>query len=322
MKKIFRIMGAGCFLLLVAACKKDDPWAVQGYVEGDYVHVAAPSGGRLTKINVERGTQVKQGAELYELDATAEKAAVAEAASRVEQARANLEDAKLGMRPSEIAAIEAELRDAQAVLKLAATEAARENALLAKGATPEQLAQQMEMQRQSAEQKVAQISARLETAKLGARPQQVLATEREVEARQAALTKAQWMLSEMTQEAPADGMVTDTVFRQGDWVPAGNSVIVMLPPDHLKVRAYVSQSVVGNIHIGDKAQVTVDGVETTFSGSVKFISPRAEYTPPVIYSKEMRSKFVFLVELGFPAEDLMKLHPGQPVSVKFSKAKD
>lgn len=321
MKTVLRIMGCGS-ILLAAACKKADPMVVQGYVEGDYVHVAVPSGGRLVKMDVERGALVKEGDELFTLDATQENAAVAEAASRVEQSRASLEDAKLGMRPSEIAMIEAELSDAKAALQLAETEAAREKALLAKGATSEQLAQQAETQRQSGEQKVAQVSARMETAKLGARPQQLVAAEREVEAREAALANAQWLLDEMSQEAPVSGVVTDTVYRQGDWIGAGNSVVVILPPDHLKVRAYVSETVIGQIQVGDKAQVNVDGVAKAFSGTVTYISPRAEYTPPVIYSKEMRAKFVFLVELGFPADDLMKLHPGQPVDVKFSKGKE
>jgi HlyD family secretion protein len=114
------------------------------------------------------------------------------------------------------------------------------------------------------------------------------------------------------------GQATDVVYRQGDWVAAGSPVVVLLPPANLKVRAFVSEAIVGKLHTGDKASVTVDGVGAPYEGSISYIAPRAEYTPPVIYSQKMREKFVFLVELRFAPETAVKLHPGQPVDVRFS----
>ena len=68
----------------------------------------------------------------------------------------------------------------------------------------------------------------------------------------------------------------------------------------------------GSIHYGDTAQVTVDGIKDPFLGKVSYISPRAEYTPPVIYSRESRAKLVFLVESVFDPQASANLHPGQP----------
>jgi HlyD family secretion protein len=51
---------------------------------------------------------------------------------------------------------------------------------------------------------------------------------------------------------------------------------------------------------------------------VSFISPRAEFTPPVIYSRETRSKLVFMVEIVFDPAVAAGLHPGQPVDVRFT----
>jgi HlyD family secretion protein len=48
---------------------------------------------------------------------------------------------------------------------------------------------------------------------------------------------------------------------------------------------------------------------------VSFVSPKAEYTPPVIYSRESRAKLVFLVEARPAAADATRLHPGQPVEI-------
>ena len=63
--------------------------------------------------------------------------------------------------------------------------------------------------------------------------------------------------------------------------------------------------------------VAVDGVRDPFIGKVSYISPHAEYTPPVIYSKESRNKLVFMVEAVFDPATAAKLHPGQPVDVQF-----
>ena len=74
-------------------------------------------------------------------------------------------------------------------------------------------------------------------------------------------------------------------------MPAGRPVVVLLPPDNIKVRAFVSETRVGTIRPGDNVQVAVDGVPKPFTGKVSYISPRAEYTPPVIYSQESRDSW-------------------------------
>ena len=134
------------------------------------------------------------------------------------------------------------------------------------------------------------------------------------------LTQAQWNFDQKKQAAPQAGLVYDTLFRQGEWVAAGKPVVVLLPPQNIKVRAFVPEPRVGSIHYDDPVEVTVDGVEKPFMGKVSYISPRAEYTPPVIYSRESRQKLVFMVESVFDPQVSVNLHPGQPVDVTF-KAK-
>jgi HlyD family secretion protein len=131
------------------------------------------------------------------------------------------------------------------------------------------------------------------------------------------LTQTDWSFAQKKQAAPQSGLVYDTLFRQGEWVPAGKPVVVLLPPQNIKVRAFVPEIRVGAIHYGDTAQVTVDGVTGPFVGKVSYISPRAEYTPPVIYSRESRAKLVFMVESVFDPQAAPNLHPGQPVDVEF-----
>jgi HlyD family secretion protein len=131
------------------------------------------------------------------------------------------------------------------------------------------------------------------------------------------VTQAEWNFNQKRQSAPLAGLVYDTLFRQGEWVAAGKPVVVLLPPQNIKVRAFVPETQVGSIHYGDTTRVSVDGVPDPFIGKVSYISPHAEYTPPVIYSRESRAKLVFMIESVFDPEVSANLHPGQPVDVEF-----
>jgi HlyD family secretion protein len=131
------------------------------------------------------------------------------------------------------------------------------------------------------------------------------------------LDQTNWSFDQKKQAAPQSGLVYDTLFRQGEWVAAGKPVVVLLPPQNIKVRAFVPEPRVGSIHYGDEVRAWVDGVKDPFVGKVSYISPKAEYTPPVIYSRETRSKLVFMIESVFDPQASANLHPGQPVDVEF-----
>ena len=131
------------------------------------------------------------------------------------------------------------------------------------------------------------------------------------------LNQAEWNYNNKAQVAPQAGLVFDTLYRQGEWVDAGHPVVQLLPPANVEVRAFIPETQIGLVHPGDSAQVYVDGISEPFRGTLRFIFPHAEFTPPVIYSNESRGKLVFMVEIDFPPETAAKLHPGQPVDVEF-----
>lgn len=301
-----------------AGCSRADSEAVQGYVEGEFVYVASPFAGALETLHVQRGAQVHAGDLLFTLDSVSERAARDEAERRLAEARANLDDAKKGKRPSEIAALEAQLKQTRVTLALSDKEYLRQKNLIPDGTTEQEL-DRARFARDEARQRVAQLDADLQTARLGSRADQILAAEANVRAQEAALDKAEWNLSQKRQRAPQAGLVFDTLYRAGEWVAAGRPVVAVLPPPNIKVRAFVPEPRIGSLHLGDGVEVTVDGVGRPFVGKISFISPRAEFTPPVIYSRESRSKLVFLVEAVFDPDTAVNLHPGQPVDVYFRR---
>lgn len=314
---VYRMVVPLALVVLAPGCSNSDPNLVQGYVEGEYVYVASPLPGALESLSVQRGTQVKEGDPLFALDSAAEQAARDEAERRLAQARANLEDTKKGKRPTEIEAVKAQLKQARAALRLAESEFARHEALMSvPGATAELEFDRARSARDQQRQRMAELEADLTTAQLGSRTDLVVAADAEVRAREAALAKAEWDLSQKRQRAPKSGLVFDTLYREGEWVAAGRPVVALLPPQNVKVRAFVPQARIGTIRLGDQVAVSMDGVAQPLVGTVSFISPRVEYTPPVIYSRESRDKLVFMIEATFDPQVAADLHPGQPVDVR------
>jgi HlyD family secretion protein len=305
-------------LLACAGCGRAEADRIQGYVEGEYVYVASPHAGALELLAVQRGAQVSAKAPLFALDAAPEKALRDEAERKVAQARANLEDAKKGRRPPEIESLEAQRRQAQAALVRSQAELTRMDEAARTGAASADELERARAARDQDRARVAQAEADLRTARLGARDDLVAAAEANVRATEAALAKAEWDLAQKRQRAPQAGVVFDTLFREGEWVAAGRPVVVLLPPQNVKVRAFVPEPRIGSVKLGARAEVSVDGVPGPFAGTVSFVSPRAEFTPPVIYSRESRSKLVFMVEIVFDPTAAAQLHPGQPVDVRFS----
>jgi len=301
--------------LLLAGCKPPPTDRVQGYAEGEFVYVASPLAGQVVTLSVQRGDLVQAGDALFALDHVPETAARDQADHLLTQSLANLEDARKGKRPSEIASMQAQLEQARAALAFSEKELARNEGLIKTSAVSRTTYDQSRSNRDQDVQRVAQLEADLKTAQLGQRSDQIAAAEAEVKARQAAQAQAQWNLSQKQQAAPQAAMVFDTLYRQGEWVEAGHPVVALLPPENIKVRAFVAEARIGTIHPGDSVHVAIDGIAAPVVGKISFISPRAEFTPPVIYSEESRGKLVFMIEIVFDAKTAAGLHPGQPVDV-------
>jgi HlyD family secretion protein len=317
LKKVLFCIGAAlAALCLLAGCSRQNTDRVQGYVEGEFVYVASPLAGQLESLFVQRGQWVKAGDPLFTLDSQPQKDARDQAAHQLAQARSSLEDAKKPRRPTEIESVEAQLQQARAALDFSQKDFERQSYLEKTGARAMQDLDRARSTRDQDRKRVAQLEADLETARLGSRSDQIAAAEATVRAQEAVLAKAEWDLSQKRQNAPQAGVVFDTLYREGEWVAAGRPVVALLPPPNVKVRAFLPETQIGKIQYGNKIQVIVDGLREPLIGEVSFISPRVEYTPPVIYSQESRSKLVVMIEIRFDAKTAATLHPGQPVDVQ------
>jgi HlyD family secretion protein len=300
-------------VLLLSACGDADPGGYSGYVEGEYVRVASPFAGELTLLQVKRGDTVASGAPLFALEQDNEKAAREEAQARVRQAEAKLADLHKGKRPEELDSARAQLAQAQANLRLSSAELKRSQELLASGFISAAKLDEVRSAEQRDQARVNQLKADLAVARLAARPDEIAAASAEAKGARDALAQAEWRLQQKSQTATQPGLVADTLYQQGEWVPAGSPVVSMLPAQNVKVRFFVPETRVGALRVGQAVRIRCDGCAQPVDATLTFIAPEAEYTPPVIYSRENRAKLVFMVEARPRVEQAMSLHPGQPV---------
>jgi len=301
--------------LVLAACGDKPPPGLQGYVEGEYVRVAAPFAGTLLQLTAQRGQQVAAGAPLFALEAESEDAARRESEERVKRAQAQVDDLRKGRRPTEIESARQQLAQAQVVANLSEKEHLRQLDLVAKGFVSQQRADEAKAARDRDRNRVAELNADLETARAGSRPDEIRAAEAEVAAARQSLAQADWKLRQKTVASTVDGAVADTLFARGEWVPAGAPVVSLLPPGNIKVRFFVPEPRLGAVKVGQKVSLSCDGCAAPVAATISYIAPQAEFTPPVIYSKESRAKLVFMVEAKPQPAEGAKLHPGQPVDV-------
>jgi HlyD family secretion protein len=301
--------------LALAGCGKSESTSLQGYVEGEYVRVAAPFAGTLVSLDAARGKAVEAGTPLFALEAENEDAARREAQERVRKAAAQVEDLKKGKRATEIDSARAQLAQAEAVAANSEKDWRRQLDLVGKGFVSQSRADEAKAARDRDVAKVRELQNDLATTRAGSRPDEIRAAEAEAGASREALAQAEWKLRQKSVASSVAGTVSDTLFVRGEWVPAGAPVVTLLPPANVKVRFFVPETRLGSVKVGQKVSLACDGCAAPIDASVSFIAPQAEFTPPVIYSKDNRAKLVFLVEARPAPADAAKLHPGQPVDV-------
>ncbi|RMF36301.1 MAG: HlyD family efflux transporter periplasmic adaptor subunit [Alphaproteobacteria bacterium] len=304
----------GLLALVFPGLAEPEPTGFNGYVESDYVYVAAQAAGRIVAISVEEGDRVAEAQLLFSLENTQQVAAVQAAEARVEMAVARLDDLRTGSRAEEIAVIRAELARAKAERDLAAANLARGQRLLEKGNISQAQFDNERAALESARARVAEIEARLRVAELPARDSRRQAAEAELEAARAEAAAARAALDDRVVFSPVNGTVDRVFYETGEVAGAGAPVISILPEGGRKAIFFIPEARRAAFAIGDEMAVTCDGCGDGIRARITRFASAPQYTPPIIYSRDERSRLVFLAEAAI--EDGSGLHPGQPITLE------
>ncbi len=295
--------------------KITSPTAYQGYSEGEFVQASSPVGGRLDELAVKKGDWVKVGDFLFRLESEYEEAVLQAAEADRDAAEFQLADMHTGKRPAEVAAVEAQLAQAEAIERDAQIQYERDLELYQTGAVAKAQLDKSRADADAGRSKVQELEENIRVANLPGRDMQIAAQNAAFLAADAKVRQAEWNLRQKTVVATRAGRIYELVYRQGELVPAGRPVLRLLPPENLKVRFYVPERDLAKMHLGAAVNIHRDGAEAV-PAHISYISPEAEYTPPVIYSNDSRYKLVFMIEAEPDATAAPSLNPGQPVYVE------
>lgn len=315
---------------LACGGEKDDATPrASGYVEATDVRVASKVAGRVLAVEATEGQRVTAGQILIRLSTTdaalaltrlqAERAQ-ADAQLRLLRAGSRIEDitqaeAQAAAAESERATVATELAAAridadrfeQLVQKRAGSEKQRDDAVVRRALTESRL--------KAAEDRVAAARAQLARLTAGARSQEVDAARARLAAVDAQIATLENDVAEATLTASLDGVVSSRLVEPGELVAPRVPLLVIVDLDRAWATAYVEEPRVAAITIGQTATVITDAGDR-LTGTVTFVSPRAEFTPRNVQTASERAKLVYRVKVSVDNRAGV-LKPGMPVEVDF-----
>jgi HlyD family secretion protein len=133
---------------------------------------------------------------------------------------------------------------------------------------------------------------------------------------QAQLASAQTDLDDAEIHSPSDGVVMTRAEEPGAIVPSGNTVLTISLYNPVWVRAYISESNLGDVHPGEEVEVFTDTQPNhPYHGKVGFVSPEAEFTPKSVEATDLRTSLVYRLRIVID-DSGPHLRQGMPCTVK------
>ncbi len=304
--------------IILSGCSNNNQKSYQGYIEGNFTYIASQISGRLLKLDVKRGTKVTKNQPLFNLELKPQSDALFQAQAQLIAAKADLADLQKGQRPSQLAAIEAQQNQVKAKLKLAKVTVNRYRKLYLKRFIQKESLDQAVSNYNDLQAQLTEVSENLTTAKLAARSDEIIAAKAKVLQALAQVKQLQWQYNQKMIRSPVTGIVFDRYFRTGEIVQADQPVLSILESSNIYLVTYIPEQALSQIKLGQTLPFSCDGCQKKLVAKVSFISPDAEFTPPVIYSEKSRAKLVYRVEADLTPAETKTLHPGQPITVNLS----
>lgn len=286
---------------------------IGGYVEGDRLYLAAPASGAVSELYVREGARIEAGAPTFLIDPSVLGAQAGSAEAGVAAAEARARDLRQGQRAQELAVIDAELRAAEAQERQADADYARIEPLVRRGIYAPARLDQVRAARDTARAQTAAVRQRREVAELGARDEAVRQAEAQTVQAEGAAAEAGARLNQLSPVSPAAGRVEEIFYDQGEWAPANQPVVAILPDRRVRVVFFVPEETMALYQPGRTVRFGCDGCQPG-EAEIVFVSARPEFTPPVLYNRENRNRLVYRVEAR-PTEP-GRLNPGLPVDVE------
>ncbi len=279
---------------------------LSGYVEGDNLFLSSPIAGTVHSVAVFEGTRVAAGQRLFTIDP-------ATLSAQGQQAEANTEAVRTQITSAEATARQA---DAELTSALAEAERARSDLNRLLSVKRDDAAAVAGKDLDAAHAALRDANARVIGARrtADAREAQVAAARAQTLQAKGGEREVQIRVNQLSPIAPSPARVEDVFFQPGEWVSANQPVVSLIPDNKVKVRFFVPEREVARYAPGRSVHFSCDSCPGHLSAVIRYVSPRPEFTPPIIFSRDSRDRLVFLVE-AYP-ERAANLQPGLPVDVE------
>lgn len=325
------LIAAGGFYFAKSFFLKKEPANIistSGRIEGDEFNAASKIYGKVEKIFVQEGQNVKSGEIIAELSSRQSRANLASAEKDILVWKNKLNQANLSFNQTQaittatIHQAKANLKKARANLAYNEKEYARYKNLFKEDAVPKTKFDAVETQYITAKEEYCLAQKELEKTLAGSYDVEQKQIDIKISAEMTAKAKAasegaKADLEDSKIYAPADGVVISKIVEQGEVISGGTPVITIINPDNLYLRVFLPTEKAGKIKIGNSAEIIPDAFPNEkFKGCVYKISQKAEFTPKNVETKEQRSKLVFEIKIRIEDNKDRKLKAGMPAEAK------
>jgi len=303
------VLGAAIWLIFL---RDGEAPTLTGYIEGERIYLAAPVSGAVAELYVREGERVAAGGRTFLIDPDVQRAQAESAAAGVAAARARADDLKKGQRVEELSVFDAEVQTALADEREAEADYDRIEPLARRGVYAPARLDQARAARDAARARTAAARRRREVATLGARRDAIAQAEQQAVQAQGGLNEANARLAQLAPVAPDAARVEEVFYRPGEWAAANQPILALLPDNQVKLVFFAPEAEMARYRPGRTVRFGCDGCRPG-EARISWVSPRPEFTPPVLYGRGSRDRLVYRVE-AWPTNPTM-LNPGLPVDV-------
>ena len=294
-----------------------DP-VLYGNVDIRTVNLAFRQTGRLNKMWVDEGDSVVKGELLAQLDNADFINALEIAKANLALVNAQLAKVLSGSRSQEIEAAHQDINRLQSKLVLANSTLKRQESLRKTGAASQGALDNAKATFTEATAELAVARQKFSLLKEGADKDDIAIAYAQIEIAKAQVAAAQTILDETKLYAPNNALVQTRILEPGSIVGMNDPVLSLSVRTPVYIRAYVNESLLGNISPGQKMKIYTDSRETAYQGHIGFISGTAEFTPKTVETASLRTDLVYRLRILVDGDDV-GLNQGQPVTIKLHK---
>jgi HlyD family secretion protein len=289
---------AGFFL---TGCTGEVPRMALGTLEQDRITLSATAGEIITAEPVSEGATVQAGDLLVQLDDTLQQAAIRRTEAEIAAQQALLEKLQNGPRPQEIAAARARGETAEATLLESERDLTRIREIVQRNLGAQADLDTAEIRRDSNAARLRDARAQLDLLLAGSRAEDIAQASAQLAALNASLQAQQQQLRNLSVVATRAGKLDSLPWHVGERVTPGSQVAIILADGPPYARVYIPEPARAAINIGTTLPIYVDGIETPFTGTVRWISLEPAFTPYYALNSSERSRLVYLAEIQLPA---------------------